>query len=347
MKIEKGTCVTLKMAASSSGGGKPRGSVREVRQVQLDGSVVLKIIKHCQEEGSGSEWVTGCLVGVVVDHTLEVSNCFPFPKDYTENPREEIEYQKNVLKKLRTVNVDYHEVGWYQSTYLGSHVSREFLEAHVGYQRAIEESVVIIYDPLQTSRGALSLKAYRLTPQILSMMASSDPFTPESVQQAGIVHSNVLVELPITLRSSRLTSVLLQELPKSTTLPPNALLGLSASELLQKNVQLLMENVESLQLETYRLLGYEKNISKQAQQKQQFLQRRREENERREKTGEPQLPMTNEAIEQELSLKPVVPPQRLDALLIGEQVDLRCQQISEISGAAFAKLYLAEGLQPN
>ncbi|CAI8042990.1 Eukaryotic translation initiation factor 3 subunit H-A [Geodia barretti] len=338
------------MASAPSGGssgGKPRGSVREVKQVQLDGSVVLKIIKHCQEEGSGSEWVTGCLVGVVVDETLEISNCFPFPKDSTDNPREEIEYQKNVLKKLRTVNVDYHEVGWYQSTYLGSHVSREFLEAHVGYQRAIQESVVLIYDPLQTSRGALSLKAYRLTPQILTMMGASDPFTPESVQQARVVHSDVLVELPVTLRSSRLTSVLLQELPKSTTLPSNALLGLSSTELLQKNVQLLMENVESLQLETYRLLGYEKNISKQAQQKQQFLQRRREENERREKTGEPPLPMTDEAIEQESSLKPVVPPQRLEALLIGEQVDLRCQQISEIAGAAFAKLYLAEGLQPN
>jgi translation initiation factor 3 subunit H len=320
--------------------------VREVKQVQLDGSVVLKIIKHCQEEGSGSEWVTGCLVGVVVDETLEISNCFPFPKDSTDNPREEIEYQKNVLKKLRTVNVDYHEVGWYQSTYLGSHVSREFLEAHVGYQRAIEESVVIIYDPLQTSRGALSLKAYRLTPLILTMMENSDPFSPESVQQAGIVHNDILVELPVTLRASRLTSVLLHELPKSTTLPTNALLSLSASEVLQKNVQLLMENVEALQLETYRFLGYEKNISKQAQQKQQFLQRRKEENERRQAGGEPLLPVSDEAVEQELNLKPIVPPPRLEALLIGEQVDLRCQQISEIAGAAFGKLYLAEGLQP-
>ncbi len=332
--------------ASHPGGGKPRGSVGEVRQVQLDGSVALKIIKHCQEEGSGSEWVTGCLVGVVIVDTLEVSNCFPFPKD-TESPREEAEYQRSVLKKLRTVNMDYHEVGWYQSTYLGSHVSREFLETHVGYQRAIKESVVIIYDPLQTSRGALSLKAYRLTPKILSLMDNTEQFSPEGVQQAGVVHSDILVEIPVTLRASRLTSVLLHELPHSTTLPPNSLLDLSASEVFQKNVQLLMENVEALQLETYRLLGYEKNISKQAQQKQQFLQRRKEENERREKSGEPQLPVTDEAVEQELNLKPVVPPQRLDALLVGEQVDLRCKQISEIAGAAFGKLYLAEGLQPN
>ena len=322
-----------------------KGTVKEVKQVLLDGSVALKIIKHCQEEGSGSELVTGCLVGVVVDTTLEVSNCFPLPGDF-ENPREENEYQVSVLKKLRAINVDYHQVGWYQSTYLGSHVSREFLESHVRYQQAIQESVVIIYDPLQTSRGALSLKAYRLTPAILSMIQNNDPFTPESVQQASIRHSNILVELPVELKSSRLTSLLLHELPRSATLPRDTLLGLSAGQVLEKNVQLLMENVEGLQLETYRLLGYEKNISKQSQQKQQFLQRRKEENVRRAERGEPPLPVTDDAVEQELSLKPVVSPARLDALLIGEQVNLRCQQISEITGAAFGKLYLAEGLQP-
>ena len=107
-------------------------------------------------------------------------------------------------------------------------------------------------------------------------------------------------------------------------------------------MQLLMENVEGLQLETYRLLGYEKNISKQSQQKQQFLQRRKEENVRRAERGEPPLPVTDEAVEQELSLKPVVSPARFDALLIGEQVNLRCQHISDIAGAAFGKLYLAE-----
>ena len=55
--------------------------------------------------------------------------------------------------------------------------------------------------------------------------------------------------------------------------------------------------------------------------------------------------MSEEAIEQELSLKPGNPPPRLDTLLIGEQVDLRCKQITEIAGEAFGKLYLTEGLQ--
>lgn len=51
----------------------------------------------------------------------------------------------NILKKLRAINMDYHQVGWYQSTYLSSHVTKEFLESHVRYQQAISESVVLIY----------------------------------------------------------------------------------------------------------------------------------------------------------------------------------------------------------
>lgn len=39
-------------------------------------------------------------------------------------------------------------------------------------------------------------------------------------------------------------------------------------------MQLLMTSVESLQQETYRLLGYEKNLAKQVQTKQLFIQRR-------------------------------------------------------------------------
>ncbi len=43
--------------------------------------VALKVIKHCQEDGSSSELVTGILVGLVVGSTLEITNCFPLPKD--------------------------------------------------------------------------------------------------------------------------------------------------------------------------------------------------------------------------------------------------------------------------
>ena len=53
--------------------------------------VALKIIKHCQEEGSSSELVTGFVVGLVVGRTLEVTNCFPLPKDLGDESEDESE----------------------------------------------------------------------------------------------------------------------------------------------------------------------------------------------------------------------------------------------------------------
>lgn len=41
--------------------------------------VLLKIIKHCHEEGTSSD-AQGLLLGLVVDSRLEITNCFPFPR---------------------------------------------------------------------------------------------------------------------------------------------------------------------------------------------------------------------------------------------------------------------------
>ena len=56
-------------------------------------------------------------------------------------------YQMDMLRNLRKVNVDYHTVGWYQSTYLHNHINKEFLESHRKYQEVNEESIVLVYGP--------------------------------------------------------------------------------------------------------------------------------------------------------------------------------------------------------
>ena len=71
----------------------------------------------------------------------------------------------------------------------------------------------------------------------------------------------------------------------------------------------------------------------------------KEENVQRSQQGASPLPMTDEAIELELNLKSVVPPSRLEPLLMGQQVDLRCKQVNEVVGEAFVKLYMCQGLQ--
>ena len=41
---------------------------------------MLKLIKHCEEDSGGPELVQGVLLGLVVGETLEITNCFPFPR---------------------------------------------------------------------------------------------------------------------------------------------------------------------------------------------------------------------------------------------------------------------------
>ncbi|XP_064883114.1 eukaryotic translation initiation factor 3 subunit H-like [Oncorhynchus nerka] len=102
--------------------------------------------QHYQEEGQGSEVVQGVLLGLVVEDRLEITNCFPFPQ-HTEDDADfdEVQYQMEMMRSLRHVNIDHLHVGWYQSTYYGSFVSRALLDSQFSYQHAIEESVVLIY----------------------------------------------------------------------------------------------------------------------------------------------------------------------------------------------------------
>jgi translation initiation factor 3 subunit H len=47
---------------------------------------MMKMIKHCHEEGSGTvDMAQGALLGLVVDKRLEITNCFPFPKHSDES----------------------------------------------------------------------------------------------------------------------------------------------------------------------------------------------------------------------------------------------------------------------
>lgn len=56
-----------------------------LKNVQLDGLAVLKILKHCKE--SMPSLVTGQLLGLDIGQTLEVTDCFPFPVSSTKHKR--------------------------------------------------------------------------------------------------------------------------------------------------------------------------------------------------------------------------------------------------------------------
>ncbi|KAL7829644.1 hypothetical protein AOLI_G00305290 [Acnodon oligacanthus] len=313
-----------------------------VKQIQIEGLVVMKIIKHYQEEGQGSEVVQGVLLGLVVEDRLEITNCFPFPQ-HTEDDADfdEVQYQMEMMRSLRHVNIDHLHVGWYQSTFYGSFVSRALLDSQFSYQHAIEESVVLIYDPIKTAQGSLSLKAYRLTPKLMEICKEKD-FSTEGLKKASVGYENMFEEVPIVIRNSHLINVLLWELEdKSTVADKHELLNLSSSSHLEKCLQMLMDRVDEMSQDIVKYNNYSRSLSKQQQQKHQYVQRRQQENAQRQSRGEPPLP------EEDLTklFKPPQAPPRMDSLLIAGQINTYCQTVKEFTSQNLGKLFMAEALQ--
>merc|ERR1719225_872940 len=171
----------------------------------------MKLIKHCHEVGVNNLGVAqGALLGLVANARLEITHCFPFPSVSDESISDE-EFQLEMMKKLRAVNVDHLCVGWYQSANFGNFLSTQLLESHFAYQTSIEESICLIFDTAKTRKGLLSFKAFRLTPMALKLYKEGD-MNAEKVADLKVSHDRLFEEVPISIRNSHLVNQLLLDL---------------------------------------------------------------------------------------------------------------------------------------
>jgi len=172
---------------------------------------VLKIVKHCQQ--ALPTFVTGQLLGLDIGRSLEVTNCFAFPSSERESVDDEsAEYQMEMMRCLRDVNVDNNTVGWYQSTYFSSFIDETCVETQFNYQSNIKSCVMLIYDPSRARTSGIALRAFRLTDTFMNLYADGK-VTYDALAAANLSASaDVFQELPISVRDSHLNSALLLEL---------------------------------------------------------------------------------------------------------------------------------------
>jgi len=312
--------------------------------VELDGLVVLKIVKHCQQALPG--FVTGQLLGLDIGRTLEVTNSFPFPSKEGGDDDDSAEYQMEMMRCLREVNVDNNTVGWYQSTYFSSFIDESCVETQFNYQSNIKNGVVLIYDPSRARTSGLALRAFRLTDTFMSLY-SDGKVTYEALAGANLTASaDVFQELPIAVRNSHLSAALLLELQDECGINAHSAdfsrLELNTNPFLEKQLQLLIESIEDLQQESNRLQQYERAVQRQKSAQSSYLAKKRAEAVARRARGEEPLP--EEDLTTNPMFKPIPKPSRLDTLLITNQMSAYCQQINQFSGQSFAKLFLMQSL---
>lgn len=329
--------------ASSSRYTKTQEEEPFIESVQIEGLALMKITKHCHEECIGNlEVAQGALLGLIVGKTLEITNCFAFPKNYDDSIDEE-DYQLDMMRRLRRVNVDHYHVGWYQSSDVGNFLSLPLLESQYHYQTSIEESVVLIYDTNRTSRGFLTVKAYRLTPQAIKLFKEND-FSPETLRSLKISYETLLMEVPIVIKNSTLTNILLSEL--TDYVPPqegSTFLDLGTASVLEGQLRSLMERVDDLNQEAIKFNRYQLSVARQAQDKNRYLLKRAQENALRATKKEPPLP------EEDVNklFKPILVPSRITPMLMASQVEAYGEHISKFCSQSLAKLFIMQSTKNN
>merc|ERR1712027_132701 len=288
-------------------------SESKIDVVQIDGLVVMKLIKHCHEVDLSAPGgiAQGALLGLVTDTRLEITHAFPFPSSSTgaaagaDDSVDDEDFQLDVMRKLRMVNVDHLHVGWYQSAHFGAFLSPQLLESHFAYQTSIEESVCLIFDTAKTTKGFLSLKAYRLTQPAIELYKAND-FTPEKIKNLKVSYDSLFREVPIVIKNSH-----------------------------------LMNTVDDMNQESIKFNKYQTMAIKQFQDKTRYLQKRQLDNNARTARGEDPLP--DEDINK--IFKPIAPPSRLNSLILSGQILSSAEQVQQFCSESMAKWFVTGALQ--
>ena len=313
----------------------------------------MKIVKHCTYHSPSL--VTGQLLGLDIGATLEVTDCFPFPSapvgpavDEDVDPDAGADYQLEMMRCLREINVDNNTVGWYQSTYLGSYYTEELIETFLAYQENIKRCVCIVYDPSRSAKqGTFSLKALRLTDRFYEIHKAGE-FTFEKIADKSLSWSEIVTETPVTVRNSALAAAVFGELTAKSLREEESgvvqsdldRLRMSTNPFLERSLEFLSECMDDLASEQQKVAFYQRNISRQQLQQAQWLQKRKQENAQRKAAGLEALPE-----EDENAAKGVTEPSRLEGFLIANQVNQYVDQIQEFGHASLQKLYLVSGTQ--
>jgi len=305
--------------------------------------VVLKIIKHSEHErqtGAG-DVAQGYLTGLIAaeDRRLEVTNSFPMPKVRADDDEEALaRHQEQMLRMFRHINVDYLLVGWYQSAPFGASFNETAVESMFEYQTQIEDSVVLIYDPVKTNQGLLNIRAYRLSADAMRLCYKD--FSPESIKKAKISYENLFEELPVTIKNSHLVNISMCEMALAQKPGPTKhFLDLGSSGTLEKCMRQTMGHVDHLKDEVNKYIKYSANKQRYETLKENYIQKRHLENEHRRSRNEPLLPLEDESAKMP---RPPQAPTMLDGLLHAADINAHVDHTLQVAAQNLSKLFIAE-----
>lgn len=191
--------------------------------VVVDGLVLLQMIKNGNDYYPYS--LQGFLAGMeTTSGVIEVTNSFPViesssSEDGTSGSSEDRAFEDLVPAYqhfCKSSGLDFNHVGYYVIAYLDNFYSKSFVDSMASRQAKNPHIVFLIYDPIATCKGHISLKAMRLTDNFMELYKGRKQFDGSSY----IPSTNLFEEIPIKIRNSHLIQALLADLVDAKALVP-------------------------------------------------------------------------------------------------------------------------------
>ncbi|KAI0563023.1 Translation initiation factor eIF3 subunit H [Gracilaria domingensis] len=301
----------------------------------------------------------GQLLGMDVDDTLEITNCYPFMSqptstsnagpdgiDVTSFEREQQQYQRDMMWCVREVNIDHQVVGWYQSTgsQMGSFLSSQWIDTQYNYQKHLGNIVCLIYDPVRTEEGLLSIHAYRLTKNFMNLMKKGD-YNSLGFSNSEVLANTIIEEVPISLHNSSLINASLVELDQAEEFSGEndvelARLSIGDKPVLEQSMEFLICELDTLGKEQSKYSYFMRNLVRSQGQLLEKMRKRRAENKRRESNGEEPLPDEDDVI-QMLEKEPA----RLECKVLLKDLDSYVESIKSLASEGIVKQYGVSAVQ--
>lgn len=182
---------------------------------------------------------------------------------------------------------------------------------------------------------------------------------PGSLQKSGLRYQDILVELPLTIHNSHLTTSLLHQLPseapkEALAFPPNLTallqdpntpqpplfpnydsLDLSIDPFLEKTCDLLLESIENHHTELNNHQYYQRSLAREQAKITAWQQKRKAENAARAASKQPLLPED----EWQRLFKLPQEPNRLETLLNSRQVEQYARQVDGFTASVSTKMF--------
>jgi translation initiation factor 3 subunit H len=353
----------------------------------VSGSLLGLVVQHDSDDENGTK-----------KSVMEITHSFPFPSDQFNNKAHSLEneddilvtgaatsasstalegaedtvagydgheYQMEMMRMLREVNVDNNCVGWYQSMYLGLYSTAAILENQFNYQTELSaNSVVLLYDPMQTTHGQMVLKCLRLTEACVAQQS------PANGKNTYLASGDIFEEIPITFTNPGLVQAFLADVADgihpttkammnpfssgpgakddwyqgggvegSSYNPTHATLfdrlDLSTNPYLEKHLEFVTTFVEDLTTEQNKLQYYTRQVGRQVAASSGG------------KDARNKPPKQNLLLSDALAQAWAQPeaPRRLDSALLNHQIRTYVDQMDACASDGLSKLFLTSGLQ--